>query len=60
MITRLRIFLNELLLRVIRKMIVNEGVRSREAEFKIAELEVRRDQVIEEIAKLKRKKRRSR
>ena len=40
-------------------MIVNEGVKGRLAELKIEELEIRRDQIIEEIAKLKRKKRRS-
>ena len=56
---RIQILLNELLLRVVRRMIVNEGVKGRLAELKIEELEIRRDQIIEEIAKLKRKKRRS-
>ena len=59
MALRLQIFLNELLLRVVKRMIANKISTEAHAKWDLEDLEIRRDQIEADIKKLKRKKRRS-
>ena len=59
MIIRIQILLNELLLRVIKRMIFNKIATEAHAKWDLEDLEIRRDQIEADIKKLKRKKRRS-
>jgi len=57
MIIRIQILLNELLLRVIKRMIFNEIVRGNEGAVKLEELRIRREQVEGDLEKLIKKRR---